>query len=389
MIRYTYDARGQMVAVYEDGTVVPVLGVETNAGMAQGSGGTGPAAPEAGADANGYAGGTGYARNSGYARNYTPRQPDFGTDYATEPAYADGSRHPAQGGQPRAAGGVFAQQATGGRGQQQVNVPGGAAAGPFSTRAAYPAGGASGSGGGASGGSGGGGGGSSLYWAWRNRLTGNLTPGSSSYGGYDSYKPPREKKEPMRGPYAHGLDPDQALGLSYRPNAMLGRSLPGLNDASGLDDLMRSLPSYQLGILSHRNYKGRPMDLANSIGRFQHAAGTTGDLPDFEDVFRNLTNPKKGGGIDDMFNGIKNSKAMQKATGYPYEYGHEPLTAADAGATFESLLGGALSLLPKETAAGLGAYGSSLIDKAVLKDMKKPAGKGRDIPKMVGRRIFR
>lgn len=193
----------------------------------------------------------------------------------------------------------------------------------------------------------------------------------------------------MRGPYAHGLDPDQALGLAFRPTAMLGRSLPGLNDASGLDDLMRNLPSYQLAILGNRNYQGRPMDLANSIGRFQHAAGTTGDLPDFETVFRNLTNPKRGGGIDQMFNGVEQSKRLQKATGYQYEYGKEPLDAATAGSTFENLLGGALSLLPKETAAGLGAYGSSLIDKAVLKDMKRPAGRGRDMPQLVGRRLFR
>lgn len=216
-------------------------------------------------------------------------------------------------------------------------------------------------------------------------------PGSSSsYGSYDdSYKTPKEKKEPMRGPYAHGLDPDQALGLASDPGAMLGRSLPGMNPASGLSHLMDELPSWQLGILSNRNYKGRPMDLANSIGKFQHAAGTTGDLPDFAEVFRNLTNPKHGGGIDQMFNGVKAPKAMQKATGYQYEYGHEPLAAADAGAAFENLLGGALKLLPNTTALGMGAYASDMIDKAVLKDMKRPAGKGRDIPKMVGRRLFR
>ncbi len=220
---------------------------------------------------------------------------------------------------------------------------------------------------------------------------GKMMPGGSSYSSYDSssYKTPKEKKEPMRGPYAHGLDPDNATGLAYRPTAMIGRALPGLDQQSPFYNTLADLPAYQLGILSNRNYKGRPMDVANSIGRFYNTAGTSGDLPDFDTVMRNLTNPKKGGGIDNMFNGVKAPKAMQKATGYEFEYGKEPLAAADAAGTFESLLQGALSLKPSLTAAGMGAYASKVIDQATLKDMKKAPGKGKDMPKLVGRRLFR
>lgn len=392
MIRYTIDARGQMVAIYEDGTVVPVLGADSDDPMAAGSGGTGTPAQETGGSADGYAGGTPYARNSGYARTYTPRRPDGDGAWRdpAPPAYADGSQHPAFGGDPRVAGG-FAALAQPDRptGQRQVSVPGGAAAGPYSTRAAFP-----GSGAGVHGGSaeraGGGGGGSALYNAWRAKLEGHLMPGGSGYDAYDSgYAAPKERKEPMHGPFARGLDPDQALGLALRPTAMIGRAVPGLSATSPRYSNLAQLPAYQLAVLGQRGYKGTPQALANAVGRFYDRAGNDNELPEFDQVYRNLTNPKQGGGIDQMFNGVKAPKGYRQATGYTYEYGQEPLAAADAAGAFERLLGGALSLLPPATAAKYGAYAAHLTDQATLKDMKHPAGKGKDIPRMVGRRLFR
>lgn len=215
-------------------------------------------------------------------------------------------------------------------------------------------------------------------------------PGSStSYGSYDSgYSTPKEKKEPMRGPYAHGLDPDNAATLGLRPTAMIPAAFKGLGSDSPVYDNLASLPAAQLAMLSRRGYKGRPMDVANSIGKFYENAGVTNDLPDFNTVFKNLTDPKKGGGIDTMFNGVKNPAAVRKATGYTYAYGMEPLSAAEAGSQFENLLGGALSLLPTQTAEKYSLAASRLTDQAVLKDMRKAPGKGKDIPKLVGRKLF-
>lgn len=116
-----------------------------------------------------------------------------GGDAPPAPAYADGTTHPAMGGQPRLPGGPAAQQATPGfDNRQQVSVPGGAAAGPFETRAAYPVT-PDYSGGSADRGGGGSSGGSSLardlYWTLRNRAEARLSGmagGGSSGAGYSS-----------------------------------------------------------------------------------------------------------------------------------------------------------------------------------------------------------
>lgn len=384
---YTIDPRtGRTIVIYPDGTVQPVLGAESYDPMAAGAGGTvpGPRPETITSDAPAESD----PDRAPAARSYRPRPPrgDDAAGGSTLPAYADGSRHPA--------GGGFARLDVGPGGadtREQLYLPTGAAAGPFSTRAprtpATPA-----RGGDADDGGGGGGAGSALYHAWRDKLMGAAYPGggsssyaSSSYG----YKPPKEEKERMRGPYARGLDPEQALGLALRPTAMIPRALPGLDSATPLYESLANLPAYQLAILSKRGYKGRPRDVANSLGRFYADAGIANDLPDFDTVFRNLTNPKKGGGVDQLFRGVKNPAAVRRATGYQYEYGKEPLLAGEAAATYEGLLDAALSLLPTETAAKYSSYADGLIDKATLKTMKKPAGKGKTINRLVGRRLFR
>lgn len=120
------------------------------------------------------------------------------------PTYADGSRHPAQGGAPRMPGGAFAQQDGGYDNRQQVSVPGGAAAGPFETRAARsPEGGMTGNYG--SRGGGGGGGGSlakDLYWRIRNTMEakiGGMGPGGgSASSGYDQSAYRRQQRQYKR-----------------------------------------------------------------------------------------------------------------------------------------------------------------------------------------------
>src|SRR5262245_39361129 len=83
----------------------------------------------------------------------------------------------------------------------------------------------------ASAGLGGGGGGSSGY--------GGQTGYESGYGDQEK----RVKEERMRGRYAHGLDPSQALGLTLRPTAMLPRVWPGLTPAAPLYTTLAEMPA--------------------------------------------------------------------------------------------------------------------------------------------------
>lgn len=127
--------------------------------------------------------GTAYRGSGGYAAGGSFGGGGYGGtasgDFGTVPRYADGSTHPFFGGPQRVPGGRFAVESGGTDNRQQVYVPGGAAAGPYSTRAA-PTPQTPQRGGSAEGASGGGGGGgaSDLYWRLRNQLTGG---GSSSY----------------------------------------------------------------------------------------------------------------------------------------------------------------------------------------------------------------
>lgn len=388
--RYTVDpATGRTVIVYPDGTVVPALGADAYAPMDQGGGGAVPfVEPEAVTSTD---------ADASYqsAPRYTPRHPGYRDtggydDYASTrlPNFSDGSSHPLAGGGPRTPGGPAAAASGGFDNRQQVSVPGGASAGPFSVRAAPGPSGQSY--GGRADSDGGGGGTSPIYNKLRAKLTGAYS-GGSSYGGYSGgYAAPKEpREERMTGRFARGLDPDQAYGLAYRPTAMMPRAMPGLSGASPLYDMLSEMPAYQLGILGKRNFNGSARATANAVGNFYDQAGNMNDLPDFDTLMRNLTNPKKNGGVDQMFNGVRNPASIRKATGYEYEYGKEPLAAGEAAQTYQGLLDATLSLLPTNTAAKYSSAGSALIDKAMLKDMKRPAGKGKSINQFVGRRLFR
>ncbi len=124
--------------------------------------------------------GSGYG--SGGGGGYGGGDFSGGSDFGTVPRYADGSTHPFFGGPPRIPGGPAAAATQGQDNRQQLYLPTGAAAGPYSTRAPdLPEQSSAGAKGGTSTGSGGGGGGASdLYYKLKAKLEGAAGGGGST-----------------------------------------------------------------------------------------------------------------------------------------------------------------------------------------------------------------
>jgi hypothetical protein len=338
--------------------------------------------------------GSGY--DDGYSRGYSYNRRGYGGGYGSGssgggyssgggsyersyPTYQDGSTHPAWGGQPRTPGG-FWNDGTG-TGQQQVYVPGGAAAGPYSTRAASnPYAGRGGYSGG-----GGGGGGSSLYNAWRDKLTAKLYPGSGSgYSGGSSYSPYPEAKEPrdprMRGA-AKGFDPDQASALYARPTSMIPRVAPNLGTASPLYEMASSAPAYQLALLGTGNKRATPRNsLSNYVGGLENVYSgmiNKGAYPDFNQLTNQLTSAKRNSALGQLV------KPKPDAYGNYYE---SPLGQAQS--VMSSLIGAVGSTLDDRAAAAYQRTGEGLIDKYGAKFIKKDPKKMPMITKWVGRKLY-
>jgi len=187
----------------------------------------------------------------------------------------------------------------------------------------------------------------------------------------------------MKGKYAKGLDPDQAYGLSYHPQAMIPM-VSNMAGGSPAYDLAAALPAYPLSILSKNNWDGSASDTANAVGGFYDDFINKDKLPSTDKMLKNLAGGSKG--IDDLFHGVK----APAGSGYEYEYGREPLAAGEAAYTYQGMLDAVLqTTLPAQTAAKYSGYGSYLLNKATAKAMKKPAGKGRSVNEYVGRRLKR
>lgn len=331
----------------------------------------------------------------------TPTMPSMssfggdGTSSGQRPSYANGVQNPLWSGQPLTPGGKW-NDGSGGTGQHQVYVPGGPAAGPYSTRAALPASsGGNSYGGSAGGGSGGGGGGSALYQAWRDKLTAKLYPGSgsgysgSSGGGTSSGYPPEEK---MHGQWARKVDPSQASALSYRPSMLIPKVAPGLSSTSPLYQEMAAEPASQLGTIlsgtkrvkqpvypsSHYSQsaggyvssKGKSGNVGsttvNSLGNFYDRAINKESYPTFGELIHNLDTAGKRSLIGTQLGGTV------------------PLGYAAQNAS--NLYSAAFSTLPSDTAAAYGAEVEGLIDKYGSKFLKKPVGKAPAMNKWVGKR---
>lgn len=325
---------------------------------------------------------------------YVPIQP---ANYAVaqrdpasgRPMYGNGIQHPSWSGQPLVPGGQWntGQPSN----QRQMYVPGGAAAGPYSTRAAplvtTPTKGGSavdadvyrtGNPGG-----GGGGGGRALYDAWRSKLTAKLYPGSGSgysspsggsySGSYGVGAPTSGAGEPrMRGDWARNVDPGQAYGIAYRPSMMLPRVAPSLDNTSPLYQMLADAPAAQLGSILNADKRVKPQDALssqiNGVGNFYDAAANGLQWPTFEELSTGLTHAKKRSALGQSLHNQPVSLATQ---------------------TYSSLLNAALdSSLPAQTAAAYSEQADALMDEYGAKFMRRPPNRTPPINRWVGRRLF-
>lgn len=407
-------ATGQEIATYADGTTLvvdpdetptPSIVAEGTPNAIPGAAGTsGPVSeplyfvdPSEGDTGLSGGNGSGGYQKRGYSRG---SYADYGSsgyddDFVPHPTYANGALHPAWGGEPLVPGGQFAALDDGYDNRQQVRVPGGATAGPFEVSAApsgFSAGGApSGSYGGSATGGGGGGDVRGLIGAWRDKLIGGMYPGSSS-SSYDSssYGSGGTHEERMRGPYARGMDPTQAAGLTMRPTAMLPEVFPHLGPETPAYQRLAALPAAQIAMLRN-GYKDTTSSLVNQLGKTYQQAGA-GNLPSTKTMIGNLSSGK---GINDLFAGEKAGKGDYPSSTVPgYAYGQEPLLLGEASSTVGGLLDAALINEPALTQAKYsgtmpGSWGSYLIDKWGSKALQHKPGKGPQANQYVGRRIFR
>jgi hypothetical protein len=375
-------------------------------------------------NADSYTRGSYGSRRTYPSRGYSGRRYG-GSDYSDDgggylPPYANGALHPSKTGGQLATGlaglgdRIRAANNQPPKGdyddREQVNVPGGASAGPFETSAASsPYKGFRGPGTTSSGG--GGGNTHPLYDQIRAKgdamaakvrgMASGIGSGGGSYtsGGYSSpsyssgsYTAAAPEEPKMRG-LARGMDPQQAGELSYRPSMLIPELFPGLSGASPLYQAMAELPAAAMGMMAKRGYDGGPSDLVNAVGGvYEGFAEDT--LPSFDQMFRNLSNPKEGGGIDVMFSGEKAGPGDYESTLSPgYVYGQEPPLMGESATMYAPMLDAALMMLPGPTAAKysseVGGYGSYLMDRWGSRAIKRPPGKGRTINEYVGRRLMR
>lgn len=335
-------------------------------------------------------------------QQYTTPQPSMSTfgggggdaSYSGQrPSFANGVQHPLWSGQPLTPGGKWnTGESSGGFRQNVYNPDTGAWAGNGAGAPKSPsAGGWGGKGGSSSGG--GGGGGSSLYQAWRDKLTAKFYPGSgsgysgsggsSSSGGY----PPEEK---MKGPWAKKVDPSQASTLSYRPSMLIPKVAPGLSSTSPLYQDAAAEPAAQLGMImdgtkkvkqpvypttryaadgTMRTTKGKSGNVGsrtvNAIGGFYDSLINKEEYPSFDELQHNLNTAGK-----------KSLIGTQLA--------NQPLGIAASNAS--GLYGAAFSALPSAAANAYQAEVEGLIDLYGSKFLKKPVGKAPAMNKWIGRR---
>lgn len=293
--------------------------------------------------------GTTYDNSTSYGRSYNQRasgrastpwydtvQPGdpfagvpsrFGASEPAAPVYADGSQHPAQGGQPRVAGGMWNTQADGGfDNRQQVYVPGGAAAGPFETRAANPTspdydGGYANRGGGSSGGGGGGSLAQSMIGRIRSNVEdriGGMGPGGSS-GSYPSEQSYRRqgrrmdrayerynealqnpKPLPVRGwVKEHGYKPGSVAGLLDEPGMIFGTE----HNLNQFTDHLTDLPMTELAMMSFGT-QGHNLMSRTPVTRVPGILRHNGVKPVKPDYQRTLDPSKVANKIAEMYGSI-------------------------------------------------------------------------------------
>jgi hypothetical protein len=254
-----------------------------------------------------------------------------GDPFANIPNYLNGQRHPAAGGAPLVPGGQFAAQDDGTDNRQQVYVPGGAAAGPFSTRAApmpdqpaYGGNAVQGPGGGS-----GGGGTSPAYDALRgkgmamaSKLKGYGGGGSSEDGytdptkqyrrqgrrmdrAYDRYNDELADPDPMRvtgWAKEQGFKPGSVDALLREPQALLPRVFPGFSP-NETTDAWSDLPMTDLALITGGT-QGRGLMSKTPVVKPPHILRKNGVDPIKPDYKRSLDSSKVVNQIAEMYKTI-------------------------------------------------------------------------------------
>lgn len=225
----------------------------------------------------------------------------------------------------------------------------------------------------------------------RARIAAATGGGYSGYG-RDSYTDSApnhpERPDPLHGKYAGGLDPTQAAGLTLHPTAMLPLVFPHLDPSDPLYGTLSRLPA---GAWAQILGNGSVQSTANKLGGIYHRAGMQANLPSTDRLLQQL---RQGGGVKDMFQGVKAGKHDYESYSQPgYVYGQEPMPIGEATSAYGTLLDAALSQEPLMTAQKYGAmsggWGSYLIDKWASKAAKKQPGRGKAIYRYVGSKIFK
>jgi hypothetical protein len=295
------------------------------------------------------------------------------------PTYQGGSRHPFFGGSPRVPGGMVAAQGSQPRsGYLQAQPGSGIGGGPRASGLTYydtsPS-------------SGGGGGGQtrSIISAWRDRLMGNMYPGSSSssYPSYNSqpYKPYEPETPKMRG-WSRRIDPEQAAGLRYNPSMLIPR-VSKVGAESPFGDMVRDLPMAELTMMSAGKKIPAPKvdDYGNLTRKDRSLSAFTNQLAsEYDDVL----NEDKWFDYDEMASNLM-SAGKKSALGAPFR--KQPVGSqvnsflANTGALFGATL-------PDSVASSFQDYAATLADRFAARNLTKPPKRTPALNKRVGRKLF-
>lgn len=188
--------------------------------------------------------------------------------------------------------------------------------------------------------------------------------------------------------WGHGLDPDQAAEITYRPTAMIPKVFKGLTPSNPVYGDLANIPA---GAMAQLLGKGTPGSSVRNVARIYQGAGLANALPTTQQLLHGMV---RGKGLEDAFQGVKSGPKDADSYYNPgYVAGQEPKKIGEAITAFSPLLDASLYNLPTDLqdvyGSQPGSWGSYLMDQWASRAMKKPAGKGAPIYRYVGRRLFR
>lgn len=343
----------------------------------------------------------------------------FGAGTAPRPSYANGVQNPLWSGQPLTPGGTYRGPNGGSSGyQKQVSVPGGAAAGPFETRGAYPPSQHSYGGDSTSGGGGANAGANSPIGqkleskvrGMASKIQGFGSPNSSGYSssGYSSnYKAPNpyEPGTPRMRGLASKLDPTAAAGLYSNPQMMMERVAPNLNGASNRYSEISSLPASELALLTGGNKLSAPKrdlygnltdkdrslsDYSNSLASLYNNIINRENWVDYDQMVGNLMNAGRHSALGSQFMGL--TPAKQAGAPDITKDTRRNSRGVPAGTQISSFLNASSAIfgstLPSDVAASRQEYATQLANEFGARYLTKKPTRTPNIARRIGDEVF-